>query len=165
MKARNNEIFIRPRFHHHLDTSKEIVLASFEKIKKPPFLVNRIDDHLFIKFEQGLRTFWTPELHLELHDEDNKSCSINGLFGPSPTLWTFFMFLHFGVATLFIVGGIWAYSNWALHKPIGLQLGVLALLIVVWGILYAFGRTGKKKGEPQMKELYSFMSEVLNSIY
>lgn len=162
VKSLPNDIGLRPRFQLQLNSTKEIVLTCFEKIKKPPFLVKRIDDHLFIKFEHGLRTFWTPELHLELHDEDNNSCRINGLFGPSPTLWTFFMFLHFGVATLFIVVGIWAYSNWALHKPIGLQLGVLVLLIVVWGVLYAFGRTGKKKGEPQMKELYSFMSEVLN---
>ena len=162
MKALNSDLHLRPRFQHQLNTSKEVVLASFEKIKKPPFLIKRIDDHLFIRFQQDLRTFWTPELHLELHDEDNDSCRINGLFGPSPTLWTFFMFLHFGVATLFIVIGIWAYSNWTLDKPIGLQTGMLVLLVAVWGLLYAFGRNGRKKGEPQMKELYSFMSEVIN---
>tara|TARA_R110002051_G_scaffold7465_1_gene33823 strand:- start:598 stop:900 length:303 start_codon:yes stop_codon:yes gene_type:complete len=99
---------------------------------------------------------------MELHDEENKSCRINGLFGPSPTRWTFFMFLHFGVATLFIIVGIWAYSNWSLDKPIRLQTGILILLVVVWGLLYVFGRTGRKKGEPQMKELYSFMMEVIN---
>jgi hypothetical protein len=161
VKSLPNELVLRPRFQHHLNTSKEIVLTSFEKNKKSPFLVKRIDDHLFIKFEQGLRTFWSPELHLELHDEDNSSCRIDGLFGPNPTLWTFFMFLHFGVATVFIVIGIWAYSNWTLDKPYGLQTGILVLLVVVWALLYAFGRTGRKKGEPQMKELYSFMSEVI----
>ncbi|MEB8330773.1 GTP-binding protein [Flavobacteriaceae bacterium KMM 6897] len=162
MKTPNSDIFLRPRFQLHLNTSKEIVLTKFEKNKKPTFLVKQIDDHIFIKFEQGLRTFWTPELHLELHEEDNSSCKIKGLFGPSPSLWTFFMFLHFGVATLFIVIGIWAYSNWALHKPFGLQMGILVILVVVWGLLYAFGRTGRKKGEPQMKELYTFMSEVIS---
>lgn len=162
MKSLPNEIVLRPRFQHQLVTSKEIVLASFENIKKPPFLVNRMDDHLFIKFEQRLRTFWTPELHLELYAEDTNSCRLNGLFGPSPTLWTFFMFLHFGVATLFIVVGIWAYSNWTLDKSFGLQTGILVLLVVFWGVFYAFSRMGKKKGEPQMKELYSFMSEVIN---
>ncbi|MFT6930769.1 MAG: hypothetical protein ACJAQ7_002260 [Sediminicola sp.] len=72
------------------------------------------------------------------------------------------MFLHFGVITLFIIVGIWAYSNWSLDKPIGILIGLLVGLIVVWGLLYAFGRTGRKKGEPQMKELYSFISEVIN---
>ncbi|MET6991424.1 GTP-binding protein [Sediminicola arcticus] len=162
MKSLSNDLVLRPRFQHHLNTSKDIILDKFEEINKHPFLVNRIDDHLFIKFEQGFRTLWTPELHLELYEEDNNSCRINGLFGPSPTLWTFFMFLHFGVITLFIIVGIWAYSNWSLDKPIGILKGLLVGLIVVWGLLYAFGRTGRKKGEPQMKELYSFISEVIN---
>lgn len=161
MKSLPNDIVLRPRFRLPLQRSKELVLSSFEEIEQSPFLIKRIDDHLFIKFETGHRNFWTPELHLELHEEEEGSCRIHGLFGPSPTLWTFFMFLHFGVATLFAIIGIWAYSNWSLDKPYGLQIGMLVILLIMWFSLYAFGRTGRKKGEPQMKELYSFMSGVI----
>ncbi|MEJ1224085.1 GTP-binding protein [Sediminicola sp. 1XM1-17] len=162
MKSLPNNIVLRPRFRLSLQKSKELVLSSFEETRQSPFLIKRIDDHLFIKFELGHRSFWTPELHLELHEEDNGACRIQGLFGPSPTLWTFFMFLHFGVATIFAIIGIWTYSNWYLEKPIGLQIGFLLILFVIWFALYAFGRTGRKKGEPQMKELYSFMSRVIS---
>ena len=59
MKSLSNDLVLRPRFQHHLNTSKDIILDKFEEINKHPFLVNRIDDHLFIKFEQGFRTLWT----------------------------------------------------------------------------------------------------------
>jgi len=51
----------------------------------------------FIKFNQGSQSFWSPQLHLEIVklDEDEQKSKIYGLFGPNPTLWTFFMFLHF----------------------------------------------------------------------
>ncbi len=162
MKSLPNDIVLRPRFQLHAQKSKEHVLTSFEESKRQPYLVKRIDDHIFIKFETYQRTFWTPELHLELYEEETNSCRIHGLFGPSPTLWTFFIFLHFGVATLFVIIGIWAYSKSSLDKPYVLQLGMLLMLVVTWFALYAFGRTGRKKGEPQMKELYSFMTEVIN---
>ena len=138
MKSLPNDIVLRPRFEHHLNSSKEILLANFEKVKKPPFLVKRIDDHLFIRFEQGLRTFWTPELHLELHDEENNSCRINGLFGPSPTLWTFFMFLHFGVATLYNSGhlGLFQLVFGKIHRTTNGDAGIigsgLGLALCLW---------------------------------
>tara|TARA_R110000796_G_scaffold190818_1_gene307533 strand:+ start:5139 stop:5366 length:228 start_codon:yes stop_codon:yes gene_type:complete len=67
------------------------------------------------------------------------------------------MFVHFGVATLFIIFGIWAYSNKALGKEIGLQMGLMALMVVTWIVLYVFGRIGRKKGKPQMHQLHEFM--------
>ena len=72
------------------------------------------------------------------------------------------MFLHFGVATVFSIVGIWAYSSAALDKPYSLQLGLMGFMILVWCILYFFGRAGKQKGKPQMEELYQFMMNTLS---
>jgi len=71
------------------------------------------------------------------------------------------MFLHFGVATLFIILGIWAYSSASLNNPYGLQLGLMGFMVVLWFVLYFFGRAGKRKGKPQMRQIYQFMTEVL----
>ncbi|WP_051554787.1 hypothetical protein [Maribacter antarcticus] len=71
------------------------------------------------------------------------------------------MFLHFGVATLFIAIGIWVYVSVSLNKPYFLQTGLMVLLILMWLALYIFGRLGKRKGRPQMEVLHQFMMEPL----
>jgi hypothetical protein len=144
-----------------LSDSKAHILDAFEKSERRPFLVKRIDEHVFIKFEREFNHFWSPQLHLEIEELENGGSRLFGTFGPNPTLWTFFMFLHFGVATLFVILGIWAYSSASLNRPYQMQTGLMLLLIVAWFALYAFGRMGKRKGKPQMRELYRFMGEVL----
>ncbi|MGI9550475.1 MAG: GTP-binding protein [Aurantibacter sp.] len=162
MKSLPNDIVLRPRFQIDLSDRKETLLEAFEKSEIEPFLLRRLDDHVFIKFKPEQNNFWSPQLHLEIDDVDEKNCRLYGVFGPNPTLWTFFMFLHFGVATIFIILGIWAYSSASLNKPYGLQLGLAGFMVILWFVLYFFGRTGKSKGKPQMQQLYGFMMEVLS---
>lgn len=162
MKSLPNTIVLRPRFQIDLDHTNEKVLTDFEQTNTPPFLVKRMDDHVFIKFNASAHHFWSPQLHLEIiNNEDLKTSKIYGLFGPNPTLWTFFMFLHFGVATIFIVLAVWVYSSAALGKTYGLQIGLMIFMALVWFALYAFGRLGRSKGKPQMHELHNFMMEVI----
>jgi len=139
----------------------EKLLVAFENSVIKPFLVKRLDEHIFIKFDEQHNHFWSPQLHLEIHEIDTKTSKLYGVFGPNPALWTFFMFLHFGVATLFIILGIWAYSSASLNNPYGLQLGLMGFMVVLWFVLYFFGRAGKRKGKPQMRQIYQFMTEVL----
>lgn len=161
LKTLPNDIVLRPRFQLELPNEKEMVLEAFEQTKKDSFLLKRIDDHVFIKFKKEHIHFWSPQLHLEINEVDVKNSKLYGLFGPNPTLWTFFMFLHFGVGTFFIIFGIWAYSYASLGRPYGLQMGVMIFMVILWFVLYAFGRMGKRKGKPQMRELYQFMMETL----
>lgn len=161
MKTVPNEIALRPRFQLELLGNKEYLLEAFEKAEKAPFVLKRIDDHIFIKFNKDNHHFWSPQLHLEIDGIDKKNSKLYGVFGPNPTLWTFFMFLHFGVATCFIILAIWAYSSAALNKPYSLQLALMGFMLVLWFVLYFFGRAGKHKGKPQMQELHTFMMKVI----
>lgn len=161
MKTLPNEIVLRPRFQLQLEKSKDTALSLFENSNQPPFIVKRMDDHVFIKFNKEQIHFWSPQLHIELNDIEEGGCKVYGLFGPNPTLWTFFMFLHFGVATLFIVLGVWAYSSASLGRPYRLQIGLMVFMVLLWFVLYAFGRAGRKKGKPQMRELHDFMNKIL----
>jgi len=161
MQALPNDIVLRPRFQLRLEEPKETALNSFDNVESKPFLIKRLDDHIFIKFNKEHAHFWSPQLHLEINEIDTNSCKLFGLFGPNPTLWTFFMFVHFGVATFFIIFGIWAYSSASLDRPYGIQVAAMVFMIAIWFVLYAFGRAGKRKGKPQMNQLYSFMSATL----
>ena len=59
------------------------------------------------------------------------------------------MFLHFLVAGLFMVFGIWAYTNWTLNDPYNLQLILMGLMVLLWFVLYAAGRLSKQKGKKE----------------
>jgi hypothetical protein len=131
MKPLPNEIVLRPRFQLPRSEPKETLLAAFEGRSQPPFIIKRLDDHVFIKFNREETHFWSPQLQLEIIDNEDKGSTIYGLFGPNPTLWTFFMFLHFGVGTFFVIFGIWAYSSAALKKPYGWLLGAMGLMVVL----------------------------------
>lgn len=159
------EIQLRPRFKISLNRSAPSVLNSFNSppIISNPFIVTIVDDHIFIKIPKDKQHFWSPQLHLEIIPFEESSCDLFGLFGPSPNVWTLFMFVHFLVATLFIGMGVWAYSNYSLDNPMHIQLVVMFLLVIVWIALYVIGKIGKLAGEKEMNKMYEFMNERLSS--
>jgi hypothetical protein len=160
----SNEIVLRPRFNIVLNYNNKTALTAFDAAKQTTsnFIISRIDDHVFIRIPKAKQHFWSPQLHLEINEIDEKSSSLHGLFGPNPTVWTMFMFLHFAIATLFIGVGIWAYTRNTLGDSIGVQISIICLLIVCWFGLYFAGRMGKKAGKTEMINLGAFMRKTLN---
>ncbi|WP_422107567.1 GTP-binding protein [Winogradskyella sp.] len=163
----SNEIILRPRFKFNVSHDNESLLSLFETEgkKQSDFIVTRVDDHVFIKIPKAQQHFWSPQLHLEINEDyDDKNISIiYGLFGPNPTVWTLFMFLHFMVGCIFLGFAIWAYVNWSLDNTFAIQLFVTLLMIVIWFVLYFSGRLGKRAGMDQMHELHGFMRDTLRS--
>ncbi len=159
-----NDIVLRPRFKVELNENNETLLKAFDATKKTQseFVVNRIDDHVFIKFPKEKQTFWSPQLHLEINESGTNTSTLHGLFGPNPTVWTMFMFFHFIVAGLFIAFGIWAYTNWSLEKEYAIQLSFMFLMIIIWFVLYFAGTIGKASSKNEMHYLHDFMNKVLN---
>ncbi|SHG52374.1 GTP-binding protein [Winogradskyella jejuensis] len=161
----SNEIVLRPRFKFDVEATNEKLLSGFEeqKIKQSDFVVTRLDDHVFIRFPKHEQHYWSPQLHLEINEKDKTHATIYGLFGPNPTIWTMFMFLHFVVAGLFIATGIWAYTNMTLGNSYAIPLFLTLFMVVVWFALYFIGRMGKAKGKPDMYKLHAFMRDTLHS--
>ena len=161
--ALNNDIVLRPRFKMDLDHSNHTILEAFEASKSSEeyFIVTRVDDHVFIKIPKADQHFWSPQLHLEIMETAPGKSTLFGLFGPNPTVWTLFMFLHFLVGTVFIGFGIWAYVNWTLEANYAIQLFMCLFMVVVWFLLYYAGRIGKATGKDQMHLLHNFMQSKL----
>ncbi len=159
-----NEIVLRPRFKMEFDHPKEDLLKLFEEAKKTQndFVVTRVDDHVFIKVPRLRQHFWSPQLHLEILEFETGKSVLHGLFGPNPTIWTMFMFLHFIVAGLFIGFGIWAYTNWRLDGDFAIQLFLTLMMVVLWFVLYFAGRLGRAAGKDEMHQLHWFMVDVLS---
>lgn len=159
-----NDIVLRPRFKRELQENNQSILERFENLKSSQtmFNVNRLDNHVFIKFPKKDQHFWSPQLHLEIDEVDENSSLIHGLFGPNPTVWTMFMFLHFIVASLFIALSIWAYTNWKLEKDFMIQVSFMVLMVIIWFTLYFAGSIGRNSSKKEMHDLHDFMEATLN---
>lgn len=158
-----NDIVLRPRFKIELEQNNESALKAFEaaKTEQSEFIISRIDDHVFIKLPKEKQHFWSPQLHLEINELDNNRSTLRGLFGPNPTVWTLFMFLHFMVIGIFIAFAIWAYSNWALKTGYALQVWGMVFMVVIWFALYLGGRAGRTSSRNEMMALHKFMNRTL----
>lgn len=159
----SNEIVLRPRFVIELKLKQQEALSLFDNAKKETsqFVIHRVDDHVFLKIPRAEQHFWSPQLHLEIREESSGKVKLHGLYGPNPTVWTLFMFIHFVAAALFIGIGIWAYSNASLGNPYRLQIVSLFLVIAFWFALYFGGRMGKSTGRKEMLALDAFMRKTL----
>ncbi len=89
---------------------------------------------------------------------------LRGLFGPNPTVWTFFMFLHFIVILLFITALIWMYTNIALKDSLIYPITTMVGLFVLWFVLYFAGRIGREAGKKEMHALHRFMEQTLETV-
>jgi len=156
-----NDIILRPRFKFDIELSNEDLLQRFGSITDSEFIITRVDDHVFIRYPKHNQHFWSPQLHLEIIDKDEKTSTVHGLFGPNPTIWTMFMFLHFVVAGFFIAFGIWAYTNARLGQSYAIQLFVAFMMVAFWFVLYFAGRMGRAKGKPEMEQLFGFMRTTI----
>lgn len=159
------EIILRPRFKIELEVPMEQVLSKFEQVAKSQkdFIVTRVDAHVFLKIPKKKQHYWSPQLDLELFSFTEGRCTLQGLFGPKPAVWTLFMFLHFFVGILFLGFAVWGYSNYSLDTPYAVQLVLTGLMVIAWFVLYAAGRMGKAAGKQEMYLLYHFMQKTLKS--
>lgn len=158
-----NDIVLRPRFKMELNENNETILKRFDDLKtsQKNFTITRIDNHVFIKYPKKDQHFWSPQLHLEIDEVDANSSLLHGLYGPNPTVWTMFMFLHFMVAGLFIAFGIWAYTNWSLKSDFIVQVSLMVLMIILWFVLYFAGRIGRDSSKKEMMQLHDVMESII----
>ncbi len=157
------EIILRPRFTVALEHPMDWVFNRFDQVAKAQkdFVVTRVDHHVFLKIPKHKQHYWSPQLDLEIFSFEEQNCSIRGLFGPKPAVWTLFMFLHFLVGMLILGFLIWAYTNYSLDTPYAVQLTLVGLSIIAWFVLYFSGRMGKAAGKQEMYLLYHFMRTTL----
>ena len=149
-----------------LPAAPETIIAAYADaaITSNEFVISSVDDHVFIRIPRQKQHFWSPQLHLEIYKIEDQPTILKGLYGPSPTVWTLFIFLHFIIAILFIAAGIWWYTYLRLEKATLVPLLVMGILVIGWFGLYAAGRLGRKKGTQEMQQLQGFMYEILNNM-
>lgn len=164
VEKRNSEVFLRPRFSIDLGDNKNAVLDAFKaklQHKDCTYIGKIVDDHIFINVPKNKDHFWSPQLHLEILENENNTSLLKGLFGPKPQVWTMFMFIHFVVGTSFLGFAVLLYTRISLDKDFTFPLIMLIFLPIIWFVLYFLGKIGKDTGKQQMIGLHDFMLEVI----
>ena len=162
----NNEIRLRMRFTQDINMS----IAEFHQRLKnynptilKKYLIKANYNHVWISFEGNAKRYWSPQLHLELIENDEKNVQAKGIFGPDPALWSFFMLLHLLIAVGFLMFGIIAFSNYTLKLPFTKDLLIMGVMVFLWFMIYYIARQIRKNGNGQTKELETFFNDILVS--
>jgi hypothetical protein len=121
IEKRNSEVFLRPRFSIDLNKNYQEIITNFSdafKDDKTKFRGSIVDGHIFISVSKKDEHFWSPQLHLEILEKDDKTSELKGLFGPIPQVWTLFMFIHFIIGISFLAFGFLLYTRFYLDESI-----------------------------------------------
>ena len=162
----NNELRLRLRFYKDVMTNTNVLsqkFADYAKTNPDDYAVKTRGTHIWINIKGDKKRYYSPHLHLELEAKSESETHIRGLFGPDPILWTFFMFLHFIIAGVFLIFSGIAYSNSVLNKSYTLDLVVLVLMVISWFLLYFIAKQIRRNGNNQTHELEKVFLEILKS--
>ena len=88
-----NRILLKPRFKFKYSDSKKALIDCFEKKLKSDdcdFPSKIVGHHIVIDVPEEEDHFWSPQLHVEVEDEDDHTV-VKGILGPKPRIWTFFI--------------------------------------------------------------------------
>ncbi|MDO4727957.1 MAG: hypothetical protein Q4B43_03000 [Bacteroidota bacterium] len=165
MENLEKSIPLRPRFSIESNRSKEQLFELFilEKSKSNElYTIVHSDNYIWIYPNKKIKKYYSPHLQLELVESKDNHTAIKGLFGPDPTLWTFFMFLHFLVACVFLMSLITSYSNHAMGQSLTSDFILMGGSVVVWFLLYFIARIVRNKGAKQMHQLKEYLYYIIN---
>ena len=162
----NKEIRLRLRFYKDVALNMDDLsdkFAAYAKTKPVDFAIKTRGNHIWLNIKGARKSYYSPDLHLELEARSENETHIRGLFGPDPTLWTLFMFLHFVIAGIFLIFCGIAYSNSVLNQSFSFDIGVLIAMVVCWFLLYFIAKEISNKGNDQMHELENLFTKIIES--
>jgi len=158
-------ISLRPRFRMSSPLDKETLLSRIPMLKKTykgKYRLTQSGNHLWIHHLKRNEKIYTPNLHLELVEDDYvdpDTLIIKGLYSPNSTYWTLFMFLHFILAGLLIAFMIMAYTKSVINESFWPYVYLMITIGMLWIGLYFFARYNRLRGLKQAKALEQVYEE------
>ncbi len=156
----------RPRFKIHTDISKENYaqyLKSYIQENERAYTGNVNTEISVICAKTDQDAYWKPCLTLRAEqDEDERKTLITGIFGPTSAVWTFFMFLYFILAILWMV----FFTLWFVERQIKSDdfpwaLPVSFVMLALLAATYTAARIGKLRAKKEMQHLRKFAEESI----
>ena len=162
MQETLTSIRTRVRFKLFTNLTKEEYIENLKKYinDNPDQFTGRINSEIStIYVKNDNQNYWKPNLSLSLNEED-KTTVIRGVFGPSSSVWTFYMFMYFLLSVALMVFG----SMYFLEKEIktnNYPWAATASIITIVLLLgnYLVSQIGQRLSQKEMKLLRQFAEE------
>lgn len=156
---------LRPRFELVAPGRPADVLHALRaSLEAPdaPCVGHVLAPHARLAVHEADRHFWSPHLEVEVTAHPD-GAHLRGLFGPHPSVWTFFAALYavliFAGAGCLIFGG----SQWMLGQPPWALWGVPAALFLLGGV-YGITLSGQNLAQEQMWQLRSILEHAAGAV-
>lgn len=161
MEIDHHSFEIRPRFKLLCSRSiEEITHGMQDQFRADKKIKGRIvNNHIYVNIPAEDLHYWSPELHITLHPQ-KQGTLVRGLVGPSPKIWTMFMFIYFGIGIIFLFGSIYGLSKYWLNGDTG-WLWTIPACIFLFIITFIAAKSGQKIGREQTEQLKLPLRRVL----
>jgi hypothetical protein len=142
---------MRPRFDLQLPVAREAWLDALRSGLQDDDQSLRgqvFRKHAVVEMRDGVRTFWSPYLNLEVEDEPDGT-AIRGRFSPHPNVWTMFMGIYILLALAALGGLSYGIVQYTLgQSPWALLIAPAA--VALFGFVYGATLIGQGLGAEQM---------------
>lgn len=162
MHTPNDTLAIRPRFQEYVTISRDDLLLKFREalaIPETGVKGSFMEHHLTLKIPREEQHFWSPQLQLELEQQEDGLTLIRGLYGPRPTVWLMFLFFYALLGFIAMIITIIGFSEVNLGLP-GRILWVLPIVGGVAIFMFLSARAGQRLGQAEMVRLHHFFEQV-----
>lgn len=154
---------IRPkvRFQSHLSPG-EVISKLREHLKKTNATCEGQTTVHFASIypPEDQQHFWSPQLTLTF-DETDTGCTVKGLFGPRPSVWTMFVFFYSVIGFAFFMVTMIALSFYSLQMENNL-VWLIPVLLAILLSLFLVAYAGQKFGHRQIIIIQKFVEEALD---
>lgn len=152
---------VRPRFEIETDLQADALMERVrERLPNCPHCTGvSVGRHAELFVPDAERRLWSPWLSVTA-DEHERGSLLRGRFAPHPNVWTFYLFLAFGLGFALLVGSTWGYAQWATGLP-PWALVIVPTVFLLGALLYFASQVGQTLGSEQMDYLRSALDELV----
>ncbi|MBL4591243.1 MAG: hypothetical protein JKY96_04720 [Phycisphaerales bacterium] len=115
--------------------------------------------HLMLVIPPTARHFWSPWLHIEVHEEDQHA-SVHGRFSPNPSIWTGYMLAYSAILVLLFFAGIFGVAQLMMNNT-PWAFAIIPIFLIIAAAMYWSSLVGQRLANDQMHELHDAVQAKL----
>ena len=152
---------VRPRFELEIACDPDSLMEGLrDRLPNCPNCTGvSVGRHAELFVPEADQRLWSPWLSVTA-DEADDGAVLRGRFAPHPNVWTFYLFLAFGLGFALLVGTTWGYAQWTTETT-PWALIVVPLVMVLGVALYVASQIGQRLGAEQMTQLRAALEELI----
>lgn len=155
---------IRPRFEipskYNISELEEIVRQALKSEEAPCDGKVRYG-YVSLFPSESDHHYWSPHLSVTIEEHPTEGGSLlRGLYGPSPAVWTMFVFVYAIIAISIVIVLVIGLANISINES-GVILWAIPILVLLFASMYLVSSIGQKKGHNQIEDIHHFFEACI----